>query len=286
MRVSPRYAAALAAVCASFTACLMTPSVEAQPVSPPPPPVYGCCTHGSGPILRTPSVNVHAPNVYVGGTNVNVGVNVGAHVNVNVSANASANAYARANAGASTVVYAGGGVISRGGPGNVTTISGLNLVDQQMTVIEESRSRWVESWRVVRAVCLDDTGSPHPASRPDQDEEVGAEYEGEIFRCMSGTAMQVTIGWRVDGEDRYEGGETLMCQKGEALRHRTGGDLYCAPQEARRNCNERSLLRRWGPGVKLVYMRYEEHYTEVVEEHTQRTSQMTLMLDGGVGGYR
>jgi hypothetical protein len=40
--------------------------------------------------------------------------------------------------------------------------------------------------------------------------------------------------------------------------------------------------------VKLVYVRREEHYTEMVEHRREiiNTSNLTLMLDGGVGGYR
>ena len=141
-------------------------------------------------------------------------------------------------------------------------------------------------WRLVRAYCMDDSGNPHPASRPDPDERVTPDFDGEIFRCVAGTALQATLGWREDGEDRFDG-VSIQCQKGEALRYGHGGELFCAPQEHRRNCNERSLLRLHGPGVKLIWYRYEEHYTETVERRSERyeRSSMTLMLDGGVGGY-
>lgn len=37
----------------------------------------------------------------------------------------------------------------------------------------------------------------------------------------------------------------------------------------------------------LVYMRWEEYYSETVERSmVAEASSMTLMLDGGVGGYR
>jgi hypothetical protein len=47
------------------------------------------------------------------------------------------------------------------------------------------------------------------------------------------------------------------------------------------------LLRMHGPGVKLVYYRYEETYTETVERRSEvrERASMTLMLNGGVGGY-
>ena len=45
-----------------------------------------------------------------------------------------------------------------------------------------------------------------------------------------------------------------------------------------------------GPGVKLIFMRREERYTERMQREVSRESSqtvsMTLMLDGGVGGYR
>lgn len=113
---------------------------------------------------------------------------------------------------------------------------------------------------------------------------------GEIYRCMAGTAMQVTIGWYLDGSYDWNDAATIACRKGEALRHEPGGRLFCQAQEPRRNCNERSLLRRYGPGVKLVFMRREERYTERMQREVERSRHervsMTLMLDGGVGGYR
>ena len=40
--------------------------------------------------------------------------------------------------------------------------------------------------------------------------------------------------------------------------------------------------------MKLIYYRYEEVYTETVRRETARSevSSMTLVLNGGVGGYR
>jgi hypothetical protein len=242
-------------------------------------------------MVQPPRVHVGAPHVYVGGPHVNTNLNVNVNVNANASASASALANAMAgsstNAG-STIIYGGGGYARSGSAPAATALTGLKLADHfEMEYFEEEHTRLIEEWRVVRAVCVDDSGTPHPASRPDPDDRVNPGFDGEIFRCMAGTSMQVTLGWRSDGSDHFDGGETLICSKGEALRHETGGRLYCATEEARRNCNERSLLRMHGPGVKLVYVRREEVYMErhdrVVESHEQ--SSMTLMLDGGVGGY-
>jgi len=290
MRVSKRYAVLAASVAAAFISASASAGDPAPTPPSPPPPHSGCCTHPGGPSINVPGVHIGGPSVHVGGPRVKIGgvhVNSAVNVHVNANANASASASAAAINNAQTTVFAGGTWIPpvRGSSGGAA-IAGLRLAAETERV-EEERTRWVEEWRVVRAVCVDDTGTPHPASRPDPDERVDPHFEGEIFRCMAGTAMQVTIGWQESGEHVYENGRTLVCEKGEALRHEPGGRLYCATEEPRRNCNERSLLRRYGPGVKLVHYRYEETYTETVERTVERSasSSMTLVLDGGVGGY-
>lgn len=241
--------------------------------------------------MNVPNINIHGPTVNVG---VNVHSNVSVNTNITANVNAVANANANASASASALTVINSSYYPMMSPPAATAITGLNVVgvehESAYELVEEERSRMVEEWRVVRAVCVDDRGTPHPASRPTPDERVDAIYEGEIFRCMAGTAMQVTVGWRQDGADRWENAPTLMCRKGEALRHVPGGTLNCVTQEPRRNCNERSLLRMHGPGVKLIFIRREERYTETVRREVARehssSTQMTLMLDGGVGGYR
>ena len=306
MRVSVRHGF-LALASATFVLCIAPVAPEpafaltlAQNCCTPTPPPTSCCDHGGGHTVNVPNINIH-------GGNINVGVNVSSRVNVttNVTTNvdASANANANSNAGAGAGSRAGAGATTYIGGGSytpyttapaATAITGLNVAglerEAEYEFREEQRSRWVEEWRLVRAVCVDDTGTPHPASRVDNGDRVTATYDGEVYRCVAGTAMQVTIGWRTDGQDNWTDAPTIMCRKGEALRHSPGGSLTCATQEPRRNCNERSLLRMYGPGAKLVFMRREEHYMESVryerESESVRLSSMTLMLDGGVGGYR
>jgi hypothetical protein len=260
--------------------------------APPPPPT--CCQHGGGHSVNVPNINIHGGNINVG-VNVSTRVNVTTNVNANVNATANANAGAGASAGAGATTFIGGGSYSNFTTAPAATaITSLNVVgareEREWEMVEEERTRTVEEWRLVRAVCVDDLGTPHPASRPDADERVPGTFEGEIFRCMAGTAMQATIGWRLDGHENWTDAPTIMCRKGEALRHTPGGNLVCRTEEPRRNCNERSLLRRHGPGVKYVFMRREERYTEMVRRELHRESServsMTLMLDGGVGGYR
>lgn len=263
-----------------------------HPAPPPPPPTH-CCDHGGGHTVNVPNINVHGGNINVG-VNVHAGVNITANVNANVNATANVNANAAANAGAGAITFVGGGsYYSNTTAPAATAITGLNVVareEETYEYYEEERTRIIEEWRVVRAVCVDDNGTPHPASQVDGEAQVDAIYDGELFRCMAGTAMQVTVGWYVDGNSVWEDGATIMCRKGEALRHTPGGQLYCSTQEPRRNCNERSLLRRFGPGEKLIFMRREERYFEQmrreVRSESRETVSMTLMLDGGVGGYR
>ena len=246
------------------------------------------CGGGGGHRVRPPNITIHGPRINIG-VNVNTNVEVNTNVNVNSNANAGANAGAGASGGATAIAIAGGGGGAMGAPPPATAITGLTLAGVIETEMRaEERTRILEGWRVIRAVCIDDRGTPHPASRPDPDERVAPEYDGEIFRCVAGTAMQVTIGWRVDGADIWDDAFTLACARGEALRHATGGRVYCATQEPRRNCNERSLLRQYGPGLRVVYLRREETYTEMVEHRREvaTATNMTLMLDGGVGGYR
>ena len=296
MRVSTRYASMFSAVIGGVMAAAAL-SAEAAPTPPSPPPPHhggGCCAHPGGPTIHAPNIHVGGPNIHVGGPNIHVGgIHLNSSVNVNVSASASASASAMAGAagsagaGGQTFIYSGGSYFSGAQAPSATALTGLRLAGTLETVSEE-RTRIVEEWRLIRAVCVDDGGTPHPASRPDPDLRVDPHYDGEIYRCVAGTALQVAIGWREDGVDRWEGGTTMVCEKDEALRHERGGRLYCATQEPRRNCNERSLLRLHGPGEKLIYYRYEERYTETYERRSETTSvtSMTLMLDGGVGGYR
>ena len=50
---------------------------------------------------------------------------------------------------------------------------------------------------MIQAFCFDDKEVPHPASQVQPDREIAEAYEGEVYRCIAGTHMQVTIApWR------------------------------------------------------------------------------------------
>jgi hypothetical protein len=138
---------------------------------------------------------------------------------------------------------------------------------------------------VIQAVCIDDRQVPHPASQVKPDREIADGYDGELYRCLAGTWLQATIA-DYEGEIKFDHGQTLTCRKHEALWFGGEGRLECRPEKPERDCNERSLLRRYGAGVKILTMYREEEYTEYREEQVQSATVITgaITLDGGVGG--
>jgi hypothetical protein len=103
----------------------------------------------------------------------------------------------------------------------------------------------------IQANCLDDKDVPHPASQLSPDREVDAAYDGEIYRCIAGARMQYTLA-DYGGQADFGHGQTMTCGKGEALYHSAGGGIQCRAQKPARDCNERSLLRRFGAGIKVL----------------------------------
>jgi hypothetical protein len=184
----------------------------------------------------------------------------------------------------------GGGVYFNVDQPYPTVIQGLNVeagaATQVIRVPYEARRRW-EKRVVVQAFCIDDRDIPHPASQVTPDREISDGYEGELYRCIAGTRLQVTWSeWT--GQVSFEGGQTFACQKGEALWRDRSGALICRTQIVQRDCNERSLLRRYGAGIKILVWVKEETYTEYREEVVQTQGASiagaSIMLDGGVGG--
>lgn len=231
-----------------------------------------CCTGGQQ-VVTAPSVSVAGPSVSVGTPSVSTTIHHGS-----TSVHWSRRDHRR---GGGQVIIAGGGgsrCCGAGGPAPAT-VNNLTVVGE--TVSYETRTHEVRELAAVRAVCLDADGNPHPASRPSPEARVAADFDGEIYRCMAGTSMQATIGRAAEGAPDYAGGETIVCAAGEALRYADGA-LACAAQEPRRNCHERSLLRRYGPGetlVELVRIQRTEVPVATAFEHAGGP----IVFDGGVG---
>jgi hypothetical protein len=143
--------------------------------------------------------------------------------------------------------------------------------------------RAVQRAVAVQAVCLDDRSVPHPASQVSPERDVPATFEGEIYRCIAGARMQYTVG-EFAGQASFDHGQTITCDKGMALYHGADGRLMCRPQKPARDCNERSLLRRYGAGVKVLASSGAR--TCVAYSHPAEASAVSLnmTIDGGVGG--
>ncbi len=255
----------------------------------------GECNCPKNHVVRVPGVSVSGPTVSV--STPSVFINKGGIAVRNSFIGGGGFFLGGGNSLGASVISSGGGGFSL--PARPpTVITNLNVeagaqADAAATANSKTitRSRWVEDVYVLRAVCIDPKGIPHPASRPDPNEHVPENFDGELFRCMAGTSMQVTLGRYIDGQGRYDHASTMVCTRGQALRYRFGGQLQCAPQEPRRNCNERSLLRKYGPGVKIVRLRHQEHYREQVSAKSSASASAsaaasagsTLVLSGGVG---
>jgi hypothetical protein len=272
------------------------PPCCAPPPAPPRPPTPpGCSTCGGG-----------GHNVYVPGVNIHVGGSVVVNASASATSSASSGSSAGAGAGASagSTVYYGGGTHGGYYSGPVSTgyIQGLNVEGgeaRRRASYEATRTKFKRV--VIRAVCLDDRDIPHPASQVTPDRDIDSGYDGELFRCIAGSRMQYVIGAYEGFSNANFGGETIVCGKNEALFYGggsgggsglsggpdgRGGALSCRPQRPARDCNERSLLRRYGAGVKVVTILTTEKYTAYREETVRESSAsgLSLSLDGGVGG--
>jgi hypothetical protein len=244
------------------------------PPPPPPPPPCNCQPHHHMP---PPNNNI---NVY---SNASASASVNVNVNASTAAAASLNAFA--NEGATTSGGGGGGAASYIIPGPISVVD-LNVGgESERQAYEASRTR-VEKV-VIQAFCFDDKDVPHPASQVSPDRDIAEAFDGEIYRCIAGSHMQITIAPFTERLS-FEGGKTLTCQKGEALYHvagQGGGRLECRPQIPARDCNERSLLRRFGAGIKVLTLVWSEKYTAYREETKEGATQTVMSFDGGVGGF-
>lgn len=212
--------------------------------------------------------------------NNNVNVNVHNNVTAIAVSNANANAAASGRGESESDVFFGGG------GANIIATPGFPVI-QKLNVMGDTvrraitQKRMIEKQVIVQAICLDDRGAPHPASRLTPDQEVMEGFRGELYRCIAGTKLQATFA-DFTGKMAFDGGQTMACNKGEALWFENAM-MSCRMQSAQRNCFERSLLRRHGVGVKIFKMRKEEEFTAFHEEVVAHSSE--IALDGGVGGF-
>ena len=219
------------------------------PAPPPASPRPQCC---QSPVLVVPPPYVPPPNIVV--------VNSAAHA----AAQASSIAIAVANVQTGDTIIRSNTVVDGGAAAVAGVQFGAFTVTEASASVERvARDRDL----LVQAICMDASGNPHPASQTFGGRDVAEAYRGEIYRCMSGTRMRYTID-----------GQTADCAAGQALWYE-GAQVSCRTQIARRPCNERSLLRRFGPGDKMVRIRD----TQVREAHTETTFNGAMTMDGGVG---
>lgn len=245
---------------------------------PPPPPPHNCnCNHHHhGGVNQNVDVNLNVV------TKVNVIQQANTKIDVRQQANVM-NAFV-GNQTQAQVVGGGGGSASFISPGSVTAVNLGVGGGEEREAYESERTKMEKV--VIQAFCFDDKDVPHPASQVQPDRDISESYEGEVYRCIAGTHMQVTIApWRE--QVSFAGGQTLACLKGEALWHSAGeggGRLVCKPQIPARDCNERSLLRRFGAGIKIMTLVIKEKYT-AYREHSSGAATTAMTFDGGVGGF-
>jgi hypothetical protein len=240
----------------------------AKPPPPPPPKPCGC---NQDQHHRPPQPTI------------NVVVKTNVEANASASSSSSASARVSGFGGAQAQTFSGGGGGSSGIITGPVSAVNLNVGGEEREAYEATRTR-IEKV-VIQAFCFDDKDVPHPASQVSPDRDIVEGYEGEVYRCIAGSHMQVTIAQFRD-KISFEGGQTLACQKGEALYHTPGqgaGKLECRPQKPARDCNERSLLRRFGAGIKVLTLIYTEKYT-AYRESSHESESVSMSFDGGVGG--
>jgi hypothetical protein len=95
--------------------------------------------------------------------------------------------------------------------------------------------------------------------------------------------MQYTLG-EFAGQASFDHGQTITCDKGMALYHGGDGRLSCRPQKLARDCNERSLLRRYGAGIKVLKAVAAQTCVAYRGEPESGAVTLNMAVDGGVGG--
>ena len=199
------------------------------------------------------------------------------------SANAAGSAFSNALAAANSF-GAGGGAAAANAEGVTSFIPSLQVEGVETPLARRvcAQFRAVAKVVAIQAVCLDDKAVPHPASQVTPDRDILPAYEGELYRCIAGARMQYTLADYTGAAD-FARGQTVSCLKGEALYHSATGQIACRSQRPARDCNERSLLRRYGAGIKVMKLALAQECVAYTTETAQAGSSASLQLDGGVG---
>jgi hypothetical protein len=61
------------------------------------------------------------------------------------------------------------------------------------------------------------------------------------------------------------------------------GQATCRTQAVKRQCNERSLLRRHGPGIKGLRLKFNESYQIETKRREVKKLGEGMLMEGGVG---
>ncbi|HEX4176793.1 MAG TPA: hypothetical protein VHY57_00070, partial [Rhizomicrobium sp.] len=173
---------------------------------------------------------------------------------LSVSLRGNAMANANATTGGGTIVsvesgataIGGGGGFGEGGPLTVETAAPAPVASAPCSFTSATVIK------AIHAICVSADGHEFPASHMVGDTWISAGYEGEIARCLPGSALKVMIGSVVQSAQgaavNTVHGETLSCAPHEALRHFKDGMLKCAIAVRVPDCTERTNLRKFGTG--------------------------------------
>ena len=220
------------------------------------------------PTLNVNTASSNASSSSSASSSSNANSSVGVQIGVTTSGVSNAQAILNAN---SNNFGGGGGGGGFSDSGSVTTsIESVHVESPTPPQTRRICAAFKASVKMiaVQASCLDDKDIPHPASQLNPDRAIADGYEGEVYRCIAGARMQYTIA-DYSGQANFDHGQTLTCQKNEALYHTAAGVLQCRAQKPARDCNERSLLRRFGAGIKILKIAQSnvcaEWRTEIVQ---------------------
>lgn len=313
MLVSRRHVFALSALaCFAFSDRAFAgnpvpnPMPMPQPVKPAPMPVFKLPNVSTpGPIIANPRVSIGGVSKS-GGVDINITHNVklptvnvvGPNVQVvvpNIQVASGGSSFFVSSAGSGIAGSSVGGVVvtnQNADPVPASLIENLSVggetITEQVAVKDfVTRDIITNDSFAIRAECLDAQGHLNPASQVFGGANVGKDYSGEVYRCLQGSSMRVTMARIVNGVPAWNEATSFDCVKGQALSY-SGGEIQCKQQLAARECNERSLLRKYGPGDKIAYFRGTRQVRDMITRYETRQREVVkpvgnLALDGGVG---